>query len=66
MEDRKIDVFGAAHPLVGQSRKSKRVSYSTSHAETVAAVGGSQTAQFTALRFTEMIARPMLEKATGN
>eukprot|EP00959_Pyramimonas_sp_CCMP1952_P053836 1126243-Pyramimonas_sp.AAC.1 len=55
-------VFGAAHPLIGQSRKSKRVSYSTSHAETVSAVGGSQMAQFTALRFTEILIRPQLDR----
>eukprot|EP00959_Pyramimonas_sp_CCMP1952_P384667 8061975-Pyramimonas_sp.AAC.1 len=54
-------IFGPAHPLIGQSKKSKRVFYSTSHAETIAAVGGSQHAQYTALRFTELLALPMVE-----
>ena len=45
---------GRCHILLGTSRKSKRVSQSTSHGETVCAVTCSQDAQLVALRFTEI------------
>ena len=44
---------GAAHPVVGVSSKSGRVSYSTSHAETAGLVGTSGLVQMVSLRLSE-------------
>ena len=45
---------GYAHCLWFSARRSQRVSHSTSHAETLAAVGTSQVAQLVAARITEL------------
>ena len=44
---------GWCHPLVGSSSKAKRVSYSTSHAETNAAAKAIPMGQMIALRYSE-------------
>ena len=41
--------------LYSAAKKSKRISHSTSHGETLACVGGSQVAQMCALRLTEIV-----------
>ena len=46
---------GAAHCLAASSRKSKRITHSTSFAETLACHAGSASAQMLALRFTEVL-----------
>jgi hypothetical protein len=46
---------GNAHLLYASSTKSKRVSSSTSHAETLSAVAGQDIAQILALRLTEAL-----------
>ena len=46
---------GAVHRLACFSKKSKRISHSTSHAETLAAVSTIQYSQLIALRYTELI-----------
>ena len=53
------DIGGAAHLLAGHGRRSKRVSHSTSHAETLSKVNGMGTAQLIALRFTELFCKTM-------
>ena len=46
---------GVCHRLACQSKKSKRISHSTSHAETLSAVSTLQHAQLIALRYTEVL-----------
>ncbi len=46
---------GKTHTMMMQSGKAKRISHSTCHAETNAAYKTNQHAQFTALRFTEVL-----------
>eukprot|EP00959_Pyramimonas_sp_CCMP1952_P177796 3716027-Pyramimonas_sp.AAC.1 len=53
-----------AHPLSGTSKKGKRISYSTSHAEAVSAVGGSQNAQYVALRYAELLMKPWITRTS--
>merc|ERR1712185_549247 len=54
----KIDGF--AHCLVCAAHKSKRVSYSTSHAETLSACFGKELAQVLSLRITEVLGSRLL------
>ena len=54
----KIDGF--AHCLVCAAHKSKRVSYSTSHAETLSACFGKELAQVLSLRITEILGSKLL------
>ena len=51
---------GYAHVLHGSSHKSRRISHSTSHAETLAMVASTSSAQLVALRLTELLAGPRL------
>ena len=51
---------GHAHPMYFSARKATRISHSTSHAETLSAVGCTQTAQLVSLRFTEVFAQTLL------
>ena len=46
---------GYTHRLTCFSKKSKRISHSTSHAETLACVSASHDGQLLALRFTELL-----------
>ena len=46
---------GPAHALSGSAKKSKRITHSTSFAETLACHSGSANAQLAALRFTEVL-----------
>ncbi|CAE7721255.1 unnamed protein product [Symbiodinium sp. CCMP2592] len=46
---------GAAHILWGHGAKAKRISYSTSHAETLAAVSGLETSSLVAVRLAEVL-----------
>ena len=48
-------VGGKAHVLWSQGSKSKRISYSTSHGETLAAINGTETASLVSLRIGELI-----------
>ncbi len=48
---------GKAHVLAFISRKAKRISYSTSHAETLSACGGLELGQLIALRLAEVLSR---------
>ena len=45
---------GKAHVLWSHGAKAKRVSYSTSHAETLAAIGGLETVSLVAIRLSEL------------
>lgn len=45
---------GKAHVLWSHGAKAKRVSYSTSHAETLAAIGGLETLSLVAIRLSEL------------
>ena len=54
----KIDGF--AHCLVCAAHKSKRVSYSTSHAETLSACFGKELAQVLSFRITEVLGSRLL------
>ena len=53
---------GHAHPIYFSARKASRISHSTSHAETLSAVGCTQTAQLVSHRFTEVFAQTLLGK----
>ena len=53
-------VGGYAHTLFYSARKASRVSHSTSHAETLSAVGCTQMGQLIAARVTEMFCRMVL------
>jgi len=55
-----IKMMGFAHCLVCASHKAKRVSYSTSHAETLSACFGKELAQVLSLRLTEVFGAGML------
>ena len=55
-----IKLMGFAHCLVCASHKAKRVSYSTSHAETLSACFGKELAQVLSLRLTEILGAGML------
>jgi len=56
---------GPAHYLGGYGRRAKRVGTSTSHGETLAAVGAQELAQLIAARLTEIFqGRPMSLQAT--
>ena len=55
-----IKMMGFAHCLVCASHKAKRVSYSTSHAETLSACFGKELAQVLSLRLTEILGAGML------
>ena len=46
---------GKAHVLWSHGAKAKRVSYSTSHAETLAAIGGLETVSLVAVRLSELM-----------
>ena len=46
---------GRAHVLWSQGSKSKRISYSTSHGETLAAINGMETSSLVSLRISELI-----------
>jgi hypothetical protein len=46
---------GRAHVLWSQGSKSKRISYSTSHGETLAAINGMETESLVSLRISELI-----------
>ena len=46
---------GRAHVLWSQGSRSKRISYSTSHGETLAAINGMESASLVALRLAELI-----------
>ena len=45
---------GKAHVLWSHGAKAKRVSYSTSHAETLAAIGGLETVSLVTIRLSEL------------
>lgn len=51
---------GRAHPLYFSARKATRVSHSTSHAETLSAVGCTQTAHLISQRILEIFASTLL------
>ena len=56
---------GVAHILSAHGAKSKRVSYSTSHSETLAAISGLETASLVALRMSEILSpqlKPTLQE----
>ena len=46
---------GKAHVLWSQGSRSKRISYSTSHGETLAAINGMESASLVALRVSELL-----------
>ena len=50
---------GVAHILSAHGARSKRVSYSTSHSETLAAMSGLETASLVALRLSEMFSKQL-------
>jgi len=50
---------GVAHILSAHGARSKRVSYSTSHSETLAAISGLETASLVALRMSEILSPQM-------
>ena len=54
---------GHAHPIYFSARKATRISHSTSHAETLSAVGCTQTAQLVSHRFTEVFAQTLLQRS---
>ena len=54
---------GHAHPIFFSARKATRISHSTSHAETLSAVGCTQTAQLVSHRFTEVFAQTILQRS---
>eukprot|EP00435_Cladocopium_sp_Y103_P033818 s172_g8.t1 len=47
--------FGDAHILFAHGAKAKRISYSTSHSETLAAFSGLETASLVALRMAKLL-----------
>ena len=49
---------GSGHVVYFSARRAKRISHSTSHAETLAAVGCTQIAQLVSARITEIFAGP--------
>ena len=51
---------GHGHPIYFSARKATRISHSTSHAETLSAVGCTQTAQLVSHRITEVFAQTLL------
>ena len=51
---------GRAHLLAWCGRKAKRISYSTSHAETLAICSGKDIAVMINLRLTELLAQPLM------
>ena len=53
---------GYAHPIFFSARKATRISHSTSHAETLSAVGCVQTSQLVSQRFTEVFSQKLLNK----
>ena len=56
---------GSAHILWAQGNKAKRVSYSTSHGETLAAINGMESASLIALRLGELLVqerKPTLQR----
>ena len=53
--DETVIMGGAAHILWGHGAKAKRISYSTSHAETLAAVSGLETSSLVAVRLAEVL-----------
>jgi hypothetical protein len=56
---------GKAHVLWSQGSRSKRISYSTSHGETLAAINGMETSSLVSLRIGELISnskRPTLQE----
>ena len=57
---------GKAHLLWSHGAKAKRVSYSTSHAETLSAIGGLETVSLVAVRLSELYFRgkPTLKDLT--
>lgn len=65
-DDTPCELFGGnAHILWAQGNKSKRVSYSTSHGETLAAINGMESASLIALRLGELLVqekRPTLQR----
>eukprot|EP00959_Pyramimonas_sp_CCMP1952_P020315 428612-Pyramimonas_sp.AAC.1 len=50
--------------LIQGSPEGKRINYSTSHAEAVSAVRGSQNAQYVALRFTDILMKPWIQRTS--
>ena len=50
-----VKLNGYAHLVSFRGRKANRISYSTSHAETLACCGGKDTAHMVALRYTEVL-----------
>ena len=50
---------GVAHILSAHGARSKRVSYSTSHSETLAAMSGLETASLVALRLSEIFSKQL-------
>ena len=55
-----LKMMGFGHCLVCASHKAKRVSCSTSHAETLSACFGKELAEVLSLRLTEVLGAPML------
>eukprot|EP00435_Cladocopium_sp_Y103_P048511 s541_g14.t1 len=56
---------GKAHVLWSQGSRAKRISYSTSHGETLAAINGMETSSLVSLRIGELISkskRPTLQE----
>ena len=53
---------GYGHPIYFSARKATRISHSTSHAETLSAVGCTQTAALVSHRMTEVFAQTLLNK----
>ena len=67
-DDQLADALGGrAHVLWSHGAKAKRVSYSTSHAETLAAIGGLETVTLVSVRLCEMFlmgSQPSLAELT--
>jgi hypothetical protein len=57
---------GHGHPLYFSARKATRISHSTSHAETLSAVGCTQTALLVSFRYTEIFGKSILNKESLN
>ena len=56
---------GEAHILFAHGARAKRISYSTSHSETLAAISGLETASLVALRLAELLSpikKPSLQQ----
>ena len=59
LEDHQTRLLGGrAHVLWGHGAKAKRISYSTSHAETLAAISGLEASSLVAVRLAELLYLP--------